>query len=268
MEPGGRLPACEGLPQQIAPPPTPPTLLWGRGQEHISQFATPSAWSLGEGATGIDRTMPGLEVAFRPVREEDEVRFKTPQAAHEESLREERRYRTFLSANVPAPRGAPQSGRTDRGERPRLINLSPPGTPARDYWVEDSQESRPKRVCRTPREERWSNRGEVERPAGGPAHSTELCHPVATRWSYNGLAAATEADAAREPSKLPPVRLLRQEEARGEALMNRMERGTWPSNGQPDSYDGGQTYPYEMLPDISQCSYCFHTNFLVELGID
>ena len=186
--------------------------------------------------------MPGLEAAFRPVREEDEVRLKTPQAAHEESLREERRYRTFLSANVQAPRDAPQSGRTGEGERPRLIKLSPPGTPERDYWVADSHESKPKRVCRTPREEIWPNRPEVERPAGGPAHSTELRQPVATRWSHSALAAATEAEAAREPSLLPPVRLLRQEEAGGEALMARMERGTWPANGQPDSCDGGQTF--------------------------
>ena len=127
---------------------SPPTLLWGRGQDHISQFATPSAWSLGEGATGMDRTMPGLEAAFRPVREEDEVRFRTPQAAHEESLREERRYRTFMSANVQAPRDA-QPGRTGEGERPRLINLSPPGTPERDYWVADSQESKPKMATQT-----------------------------------------------------------------------------------------------------------------------
>ena len=27
-------------------------------------------------------------------------------------------------------------------------------------------------------------------------------------------------------------------------------------------------YPHKMIPDISQCSYCFHTNFLVELGND
>ena len=26
--------------------------------------------------------------------------------------------------------------------------------------------------------------------------------------------------------------------------------------------------PYEMIPDISQCSYSFHTYFLVELGND
>ena len=220
---------------------SPPTLLWGRGQDHISQFATPSAWSLGEGATGMDRTMPGLEAAFRPVREEDEVRFRTPQAAHEESLREERRYRTFMSANVQAPRDA-QPGRTGEGERPRLVNLSPPGTPERDYWVADSQESKPKRVCRTPREEIWPNPPEVERPAGGPAHSTELRQPVATRWDHSALAAATEAEAAWEPSLLPPARLLRQEEASGEALMARMGRGTWPANGQPDSYDGGQTF--------------------------
>ena len=49
------------------------------------------------------------------MREEDEVRFKTPQAAHEEVLREERRYHTFMSANVPASRVAPQSGRTEEG---------------------------------------------------------------------------------------------------------------------------------------------------------
>ena len=220
---------------------SPPTLLWGRGQDHISQFATPSAWSLGEGTTGMERTMPGLEAAFRPVREEDEVRFRTPQAAHEESLREERRYRTFMSANVQAPRDA-QPGRTGEGERPRLINLSPPGTPERDYWVADSQESKPKRVCRTPREEIWPNQPEVERPAGGPAHSTELRQPVATRWDHSALAAATETEAAWEPSLLPPVRLLRQEEAGGEALMARMGRGTWPANGQPDSCDGGQTF--------------------------
>ena len=220
---------------------SPPTLLWGRGQDHISQFATPSAWSLGEGATGMDRTMPGLEAAFRPVREEDEVRFRTPQAAHEESLREERRYRTFMSANVQAPRDA-QPGRTGEGERPRLVNLSPPGTPERDYWVADTQESKPKRVCRTPREEIWPNPQEVERPAGGPAHSTELRQPVATRWDHSALAAATETEAAWEPSLLPPARLLRQEEASGEALMARMGRGTWPANGQPESYDGGKTF--------------------------
>ena len=140
-----------------------------------------------------------------------------------------------------APRDA-QPGRTGEGEWPRLINLSPPGTPERDYWVADSQESKPKRVCRTPREEIWPNQPEVEQPAGGPAHSTELRQPVATRWDHSALAAATETKAAWEPSLLPPVRLLRQEEASGEALMARMGRGTWPANGQPDSCDGGQTF--------------------------
>ena len=161
---------------------SPPTLLWGRGQDHISQFATPSAWSLGEGATGMDRTMPGLEAAFRPVREEDEVRLKTPQAAHEESLREERRYRTFLSANVQAPRDAPQSGRTGEGERPRLINLSPPGTPERDYWVSDSHESNLKGCAEHPARKY----GQTDRRSNGPRAAQRTRQNSANLWPPGG----------------------------------------------------------------------------------
>ena len=58
---------------------------------------------------------------------------------------------------------------------------------------------------------------------------------------------AQEADAAREPYVPPPVRLLRQEEGRGETLLNRTEGGTRPFNDRPDPQSGGD--PYAIIAD-------------------
>ena len=220
---------------------SPPNLLWGRGEGQITQFATPSAWSLGEGATGVDKTLLGMKAAFRPVREEEEVAFKTPQNSQGGRGAVERKYRAFVSADVPTSYLVPPSVRADRVERLASSTKFSPEISRGDYWVEDSLESRPKRVCKTPRSEVWVAREEAYRPAGEPVHSTELSRPAAARWSCEGLVEAQEADAIREPYVPPPVRLLRQEEKRGEALLNRMEKGTWPSNDRPDPNGGGET---------------------------
>ena len=80
---------------------SPPTLLWGRGDGDFTRFATPSAWSLGAEASGLQKTMPGMEVAFRPAREEDEVRLRAPRNPRGDG-EEEKRYHAFVSADVPA----------------------------------------------------------------------------------------------------------------------------------------------------------------------
>ena len=227
--------------------PSPPTLLWGRGEGNVTQLATPSAWSLGEGATGVDKTLPGMKTAFRPIREEDEVRFKTPHDSHSSREQGKKRYRAFINSDVPSFYPAPPFARADGDERSmRTIKFSPE-TSHRDFWVEDNQEGRPKRVCRTPRSEEWAARGGAQQSAGNPAHSTELRHPAATRWGREELVEAQEADAAREPYVPPPIRLLRQEEGRGETLRNRTEGGTRPFNDRPDPESGSG--PYAILAD-------------------
>ena len=138
----GRVPSIQGFSTIRSPP----TLAWGRGDAEYTWLATPSTWSLGVGATGADKTLPGLEAAFRPVREEDEVRFKTPQAPHGDRTEEERRYHAFIGADVQPVRTIAPLIRLDSVERPQDAHKSSPGTPFWDYRVEDTLEDTPNRA--------------------------------------------------------------------------------------------------------------------------
>ena len=233
-----RVPSKQGFSSIRTPPPT---LAWGRGEAEYTRLATPTAWSMGVGATGVDKTLPGLAAAFRPVREEDEVRFRTPQAPHGDRTEEERRYLAFIGADVQPLRAIAPLIRLDSVERPPAAHKSSPGTPYRDYRVEDTVEYTPNRACKTPHQEAWAARA-TDWPLSHPIHSTESRRPAATRGSCEGRPGAIEPDAALGPDKPPPVRLLRQEEAAGKSLFRQLQKGTRPTSDGPDPKNGGKTF--------------------------
>ena len=163
------------------------------------------------------------------------MRFKTPQTPHADQAEEERRARAFMRVDMPPANVISPLIRVDSEERPPSANKSSPGIPCRDYWVEDSLENMLKWACKMPnREADW--------PMGNHVHSTKIRHPIATRWSCEGLAETTKVDAILEPDRPPPAQLLRQEEAGGESLLRRMQRGTRPSNDGQDPVSGGKTF--------------------------
>ena len=86
------------------------------------------------------------------------MRFKTPQAPHGDRTEEERRYLAFIGTDVQPFRTIAPLIRLDSVERPQDAHKSSPGTPYRDYRVEDTVEDTPNRACKTPHQEAWAAR--------------------------------------------------------------------------------------------------------------
>ena len=221
---------------------SPPTLLWGRGDGDFTKFATPSAWSLGAEASGLQKTMPGSEVAFRPAREEDEVRLRAPRNPRGDEEAEEKRYHAFMSADVPACSIiAPPTQTPDDVRHPPIARFSP-GNPFGDNWVGNLENADSRWREGAPNQGSWLAVGDPSRPTGGPTHSTELRYPIPTKMNKDVRVEMPGPDEHLAPGAPPPAKLVRQEEGEGETLLRRMQQGTRPTKIGPEPSSGGETF--------------------------